>query len=156
MSSAPNINIRPWSLSTLAWLPPLFGTLTLWVSEIVQNFQNIWELLKHWIYSKVFIYLKNNNIIEVFVHLFSILLSSPPTTLELTAKLNHGSSCLGHFYFIRYLSIEYGGFLGGSVIKNPPQCRRCRFSSWVGKIPGGRKWQPTLVFSPGKSYRWRA
>ena len=23
---------------------------------------------------------------------------------------------------------------------------------WVGKIPWGRKWQPTLVFLPGKSH----
>ena len=34
------------------------------------------------------------------------------------------------------------------------QCRRhrrCRFDPWVGKIPWRRKWQPTLVFLPGKS-----
>ena len=33
------------------------------------------------------------------------------------------------------------------------QCRRsksCRFNPWVGKIPWSRKWQPTLVFLPGK------
>ena len=28
--------------------------------------------------------------------------------------------------------------------------RRCDFDSWVGKIPWRRKWQPTLVFLPGK------
>ena len=26
------------------------------------------------------------------------------------------------------------GFSGGSVVKNQPQCRRCRFDPWVGKI----------------------
>ena len=31
------------------------------------------------------------------------------------------------------------------------QDRRCRFDPWVGKIPWKRKWQPTLVFLPGKS-----
>ena len=31
------------------------------------------------------------------------------------------------------------------------QCRRLRFSSWVGKIPW-RKWQTAAVFWPGKSH----
>ena len=33
------------------------------------------------------------------------------------------------------------------------QCRRhkrCIFSPWVGKIPWSKKWQPTVVFLPGK------
>ena len=30
------------------------------------------------------------------------------------------------------------------------QCRRRGFDPWVGKIPWKRKWQPTLVFLPGK------
>ena len=29
---------------------------------------------------------------------------------------------------------------------------RCRFDPWVGKIPWRKKWQPTPVFLPGKSY----
>ena len=33
------------------------------------------------------------------------------------------------------------------------QCRRCRFSPWVRKIPWRKKWQPTLVFWLGKSHR---
>ena len=32
------------------------------------------------------------------------------------------------------------------------QCRRCRFDPWVRKILWRRKWQPTLVFLPGKSH----
>ena len=32
----------------------------------------------------------------------------------------------------------------------------CGFSSWVGKIPWRRKWQPTLVFLPGKSHGQRS
>ena len=31
------------------------------------------------------------------------------------------------------------------------QCRGPRFDPWVGKIPWGRAWQPTLVFLPGES-----
>ena len=26
-----------------------------------------------------------------------------------------------------------------------------RFDPWIGKIPGRRAWQPTLVFLPGES-----
>ena len=39
------------------------------------------------------------------------------------------------------------------------QCRRHRrhrFDPWVGKIPWRRKWQPTLVFLPGKSHGQRS
>ena len=30
------------------------------------------------------------------------------------------------------------------------QCRRFGFSPWIRKIPWRRKWQPTLIFLPGK------
>ena len=33
---------------------------------------------------------------------------------------------------------------------------RLRFNSWVKKIPWSRKWQPTLVFLPGKSHGRRS
>jgi len=39
------------------------------------------------------------------------------------------------------------------------QCRRhkrCGFDPWVRKILWRRKWQPTLVFFPGKSHRQRS
>ena len=35
------------------------------------------------------------------------------------------------------------------------RCWRLWFSPWVGTIPWRRKWQPTLVFLPGKSHRQR-
>ena len=48
------------------------------------------------------------------------------------------------------------GFLGGPGGKEPTcQCRRHgrhRIDPWIGKIPWRRKWQPTSVFSPGKSH----
>ena len=37
------------------------------------------------------------------------------------------------------------------MVKNPPAMGRRRFDPWVGKIPWGRKWQPTPVFLPKKS-----
>ena len=39
------------------------------------------------------------------------------------------------------------------VIKTACKCRickRCRFDTWVRKIPWSRKWQPTPVFFSGK------
>ena len=36
------------------------------------------------------------------------------------------------------------------------QCRRHKFSPWVGKFPWRRKQQPTPVFLPGKSHRQRS
>ena len=35
------------------------------------------------------------------------------------------------------------------------QCRRRGFDPWVRKVPWRRKWQPTRVFLPGESHRWR-
>ena len=36
------------------------------------------------------------------------------------------------------------------------QCRRHGFNPWIGKIPWRRKWQPTLVFLPGRSHGQRS
>ena len=36
------------------------------------------------------------------------------------------------------------------------QCRRLVFHPWVGKIPWMRKWQPPLVFFPGKFHRQKS
>ena len=44
------------------------------------------------------------------------------------------------------------GFPGGSVLKNPSQCRRLWFSLWVGKIPCRRRWQPMPAFLSGEFY----
>ena len=37
-----------------------------------------------------------------------------------------------------------------------PARRETQVQSWVGKIPWRRKWQPTLVFLPGKSHGRRS
>ena len=36
------------------------------------------------------------------------------------------------------------------------QCKRHGFDPWIKKIPWRIKWQPTLVFLPGKSYGQRS
>ena len=42
--------------------------------------------------------------------------------------------------------------LVAETVKNLPECRKPRFDPWVEKIPWRRKWQPTPVFLPRKSY----
>ena len=50
-------------------------------------------------------------------------------------------------------------FPGSTVVKNLPasagRCKRHGFNPWVGKIFWRKKWQPTLVFLPGKFYGQR-
>ena len=49
------------------------------------------------------------------------------------------------------------GFLGGSVLKNPPaNAGEVKFDPWIGMFPWRRKWQPTPVFLPGKSHKQRS
>ena len=40
---------------------------------------------------------------------------------------------------------------GGESAGQCRKCKRCGFSSWVGKIPWERKWQATPIFLPGES-----
>ena len=67
-----------------------------------------------------------------------------PDNVQHVAELRISSNCI--LMWLRRLSICL-------------QCRRHRFNPWVGKISWRRKWQPTLVFLPGKSMdrgAWRA
>ena len=57
------------------------------------------------------------------------------------------------------LKEERGGSQVVLVVKNPPQCRRCKrcgFNPWVRKIPWRRAWQPTPIFLPGESLGQRS
>ena len=47
-------------------------------------------------------------------------------------------------------------YWSGLSIAFSSQRMRGRFIPWVRKIPWRRKWQPTLVFLPGKSHGWRS
>jgi len=48
------------------------------------------------------------------------------------------------------------GSTGGSVVKNLPAKAEMQVRSLGGKDPWRRKWQPTVVFSPGKSHEQRS
>ena len=52
-------------------------------------------------------------------------------------------------------SLSKWGFLGGSVIKNPPANVGDGFNLWVRKTPWRRKWQSIPVFLLGKSHGQR-
>ena len=67
---------------------------------------------------------------------------------------------LGHALFTLSTSLLAAGlpkWLSGK--ESACQCRkrkRCRFNSWVGKIPWSRKWHPTLVFLSGEFHGQRS
>ena len=53
------------------------------------------------------------------------------------------------FFLSRALQLQ--GFSGGTSGKESTcQCRRPEFSPWMGKIPWGRKYQPSPIFLPGE------
>ena len=75
------------------------------------------------------------------------------------------SLCLSLFTYkmskLKYPSrVVIGFFTGGASGKECGcQCRRwkrCKCDPCIGKIPWRRKWQPTPVFLPGKSYGQRS
>ena len=41
------------------------------------------------------------------------------------------------------------------MVKNLPECGRCGFDPWLGKIPWGRERLPTPVFWPGEIHGQR-
>ena len=43
-----------------------------------------------------------------------------------------------------------GGFRMGNTCTPMADSCQCMANSWVGKITWSKKWQPTLVFLPGK------
>ena len=54
--------------------------------------------------------------------------------------------------------IIYSGFPGDTAVKNPSPNKgdlEAQFDPWVTKIPWRGKWQPTLIFLPGESYKQR-
>ena len=65
-------------------------------------------------------------------------------------KLSYLSFVISSNLLLRCM-LDFLGFPGGSCL----QCRRPGFSSWIGKIPWKRAWQPTPVFLPGESHGQR-
>ena len=73
----------------------------------------------------------------------------------------HVVACISTFHYFLWLSNIPFIFHQGLPwwLRRSSICLHCRrpgFNTWVGKISWRRKWQPTPVFLPGKSHRWRS
>ena len=60
------------------------------------------------------------------------------------------------FIFFTTLSTELGLPWWLGIKESACQCRKPEFDPWIRKIRCRRKWQPTLVFLPGKSHGQRS
>ena len=68
--------------------------------------------------------------------------------------LNHTH---GHFdLFIFFFRGFPGGASGKESVCQCRRYRRCRFNTWVRKIPWSRKWQLIPIFLPGKFHGQRS
>ena len=64
-----------------------------------------------------------------------------------------------NFKSYKRLYRDFAGFSGGMVVKNllaDAGDAKDGFDPWVGNNPWRRKWQPALVFLPGKSHEQRS
>ena len=52
--------------------------------------------------------------------------------------------------------LGFPGSTSGKELACHGRLKRPEFNPWVGKIPRRKKWQPTLLFLPGKSYGQRS
>ena len=66
------------------------------------------------------------------------------------SSLGHGGSV------VPAVHVGSSGFPGGAIENYPPASSGDTRDTGVGKIPWGRKWQPTPVFLPGESHGQRS
>ena len=88
--------------------------------------------------------------------LLNVCMLLPKSWLNLSHYCYYCQICFTSFLLLLHHS---WGFSGGSAVKNPLQCKRCRrhmYHPWVRKIPWRRPWQPTPVFLPGESHGQRS
>ena len=62
----------------------------------------------------------------------------------------HGRESARSLYSYISIFLPPMAFPGGSDSEECLQCRRPDFTSWVGKIPWRKEWQPTSVSLPGE------
>ena len=76
-------------------------------------------------------------------------------TLPTYWTINHKGKRRGRkMEFIAVIQVRDS--LVAQTVKTLPAMKEMRFSPWVRKIPGRRKWQPTPLFLPGESLGWRS
>ena len=100
---------------------------------------------------------------QSFLTLCDSMDCSPPFFCPWTVpSKNTGVCCLSYFRGLKRCTPFSGGFPGGAVVKNlpadsgDPRGAGSRDTSWIKKIPWRRKWQPILVFLPGKFHGQRS
>ena len=94
--------------------------------------------------------------LDYMVILFLIFWGTTPLWSEVTIGYQYRSSKFRGWCLFLSISTSHNSFLGGSVVKNLPKCRRCWLDPLVGKIPWRWKWQPPPVFLPRKSHGQRS
>ena len=76
---------------------------------------------------------------------------------QYTNSFSHYQHYSPEWYFFFFLT-KYERTLGTSLVtqmvKSLPAMQGTSVYLWVGEIPWRRKWQPTVVFLPGKSHGW--
>ena len=105
----------------------------------------------------VFTYLRVHNLLLISPLIqLQLSLKSSAIPLGITAMSSLVWPLSNIFPHQRVSKIHTG--LPSRLTGNEParQCRRLGFYPWVGKIPWRRKWQPTPVFSLGKSHGQRS
>ena len=80
-------------------------------------------------------------------------------TVHGSQRAGHNWSSLAHVPYLISLLVEQGfpsGARGKELACQWRRCRRPRFDPWIGRILWRREWQPTPIFSPGKSHGQRS
>ena len=95
-------------------------------------------------WSKLFFQIRNHILFIRYIHTAGIF-------------LNDSFTHPANIFCLAFTKWELPWWLSGK--ESAYQCKRYRrhgFDPWVKKIPWRRKWQPILVFLPGKSHRQRS
>ena len=108
-----------------------------------------------WIGRQILIHYATRKSCILILKDWSVFLKADYNTQELGE-----CSCDNLPIMIWYLIVFRQYFPGGSVGKESTckfrRWRRCEFSTWVGKSPWKRAWQPTPVFLPRESHGQRS
>ena len=125
----------------LAYIPTIY---------IFDLFFLIFYLWKHVVWQYLFLFFPRLIVIFLISFIVYILLLCSFIVFYCVYMLDKVSRLM--------FDIIYSGFPGDTAVKNPPPNKgdlEAQFDPWVTKIPWRGKWQPTLVFLPGESYKQR-
>ena len=126
---------QPWKAGTLIIPVTRFRN---WGTEKLGKFPKVTQVI-HLAQGSVTMGLKTSNYRSVYINiLITFILASLVAWFMGSQRVRHD------------WATELN-WTSGSVLNNPPADTGDEFDPWVRKILWSRKWQPTLVFLPGKS-----